>query len=46
MKERATELGVKVAAGLALRHDWAAASADAEEGGAEGLIVAFPEKLH
>ena len=38
--------GVNVDAGVAFRHDCAAASADAFDGGALGFMVAFPEKLH
>lgn len=44
--ERGTEDGVKVDAGVAFRQDWAAASAEALVGGAEGLTVALPLKLH
>lgn len=44
--DRGTEEGVNVDAGVAFRHDWAAASADALVGGAEGLTVALPLKLH
>ena len=46
MLEIGIEVGVNVDAGLALRHDWAAASAAVRDGGAEGLIVAFPLKWH
>ena len=38
--------GVNVDAGVAFRHDCAAASADAFDGGALGFMVAFPLKLH
>jgi hypothetical protein len=38
--------GVNVDAGVAFRHDCAAASADAFDGGALEFMVAFPSKLH
>ena len=42
--ERGMEVGANVVAGLAFRHCWAAASAAVRDGGADGLIVAFPLK--
>jgi hypothetical protein len=41
-----TPEGVNVDAGVAFRHDCAAASAEAFDGGALEFTVAFPSKLH